>query len=943
MGLAVLLVLGTALVLGGSPPTPTTPNLGLSLPQQGQPGWGTLYNQNFSALDSYLGGTTPLPGPLQLGSYLQYGLIHFTDLPTAGGGRVYFCTDCQQTIPCSFGGSGAVAQSINGTWQCISPAAAGGITLPFKFSNDYVWQTAPTSPSSITQGTLTTLNLSICPKGVFGTWPGDVSFYHDPRWDYIYLTAGTLGVAEPTRILGGTCNGDGNPGTLQVITANFHGTGYQVGTATAGAQEASYAAQVPIVSGNNFSYNNNGGTVIVEPGIHKIQAPITVLANSQRWIFMGGAFIECDLTVDTDCFNAGDPGHFQTQNQLIIDRPGFIPGFPLGTRAAIAVFGNQTFVDKMVTFTGSVANASFGHGITVVADQHFNMYGMQFDALQSNSAFVGSKVYAPGPFSGHAGTPYGGALTGATVTSSGSGYVVNDVVSVSQTNGHDGLFQVTSTSPLTLKLLAGGAGYSGASGLTLNAVTGTGSGGVVNITAAGGDNAAVGNIVGLESGNCNGNGVDWLSGNVLHIQDSVIQGFAQFGVRFSMQSGGFGSLQMDNVYNEATCPNPVNASLGTAGLITIGGRAFLRGGEFPSGTSPLFANQSGGTGNSYYIIATNNGTNFSNALYAGSAILNGTGSVNVVFNAIPGATSYDLLASTTLYQGPFGTGNWAVATGQLASSICTSGVCTITDTQAARTSYTVPTVTYAPAIPLWSGGIVASNAAIVSSPSSTTQITLDINDFNFIAVNQTNTAGSTTPVLTSTRCILAAGSPIWQSCLGNEQDLAATMLHVSLTPTTNLKGRLNFSGYQVTPTHIITLVDCNPQKTFASAFNRPANDTCDSYISADQGSGGATTFGIAIGAPVSVSNYINNVGDGTNWGERLTASLKTFKVPVVQQSVTFSALPGSPVNGERVYCSDCTVTTPGSCTNITTAAACTCSSGGTGAEAKRINGAWLCN
>src|SRR5207302_146808 len=36
--------------------------------------------------------------------------------------------------------------------------------------------------------------------------------------------------------------------------------------------------------------------------------------------------------------------------------------------------------------------------------------------------------------------------------------------------------------------------------------------------------------------------------------------------------------------------------------------------------------------------------------------------------------------------------------------------------------------------------------------------------------------------------------------------------------------------------------------------------------------------GISLGAPASISEYIGNVGDGTNWKERLTASAKTFNV-----------------------------------------------------------------
>ena len=45
---------------------------------------------------------------------------------------------------------------------------------------------------------------------------------------------------------------------------------------------------------------------------------------------------------------------------------------------------------------------------------------------------------------------------------------------------------------------------------------------------------------------------------------------------------------------------------------------------------------------------------------------------------------------------------------------------------------------------------------------------------------------------------------------------------------------------------------------------------------------------------------------------------------------TFANLPAPPVNGMLTYCSDCTIANP-------------CASGGTGAFAKRLNGAWICN
>ena len=78
----------------------------------------------------------------------------------------------------------------------------------------------------------------------------------------------------------------------------------------------------------------------------------------------------------------------------------------------------------------------------------------------------------------------------------------------------------------------------------------------------------------------------------------------------------------------------------------------------------------------------------------------------------------------------------------------------------------------------------------------------------------------------------------------------------------------------------MTLSDSNFAKTVAAASNRPTNDADDAFIGYDQGNGGASSVGISFGAPKSLSQYIGNVGDGTNWKERLTATLKEFKTDV---------------------------------------------------------------
>jgi hypothetical protein len=62
---------------------------------------------------------------------------------------------------------------------------------------------------------------------------------------------------------------------------------------------------------------------------------------------------------------------------------------------------------------------------------------------------------------------------------------------------------------------------------------------------------------------------------------------------------------------------------------------------------------------------------------------------------------------------------------------------------------------------------------------------------------------------------------------------------------------------------------------------------------------------------------------------------------IFRNSSVFSQL-GGQNNGSLTYCSDCKVVTPSSC-SASNLSACACAGGGTGAFAKRLNGAWLCN
>jgi hypothetical protein len=404
-------------------------------------------------------------------------------------------------------------------------------------------------------------------------------------------------------------------------------------------------------------------------------------------------------------------------------------------------------------------------------------------------------------------------------------------------------------------------------------------------------NAAVGWLKHLNiSLQCAGNGIDWQSGNTVKISDSVIQGYAQYGVRAGIQRGGYGGFELDNVYEEVgSCTNPAGA-IGEAGVIAQGATVKVEGTVAPAGSIPQFAN-SGSTDYRYYVVAHNTSYGASNPLYAGHALTNGSGNITVTTPDIAGATTFDLLRVTYLApnnpreQAPYGTGGYAVAANVTRTSACANGVCTFTDTQATLQSYTVATPTYFPLLNFWPGNLILATNHDSGSVLDAATAWMQDAPSDIVGVQ-----GVGAPAVISANCNALTGwTPVWLSCYtsmspGTFYDQGAFLLAVKPNDDggllTNLKGRLNFPTLGTGPGHIITLSDSNFQKTIATANNRPSNDANDAFIGYDQGDGNPATVGISLGAPVSLSNYIGNVGDGTSWLERLTSGLKEFKTNV---------------------------------------------------------------
>ena len=175
-----------------------------------------------------------------------------------------------------------------------------------------------------------------------------------------------------------------------------------------------------------------------------------------------------------------------------------------------------------------------------------------------------------------------------------------------------------------------------------------------------------------------------------------------------------------------------------------------------------------------------------------------------------------------------------------------------------------------------------------------------------------NTAGGTGQSISMLKCVIVSGSPVWTSCLGSGAPAITTFTPPATLMSNkiandagkmkNQKGRLNFLESGSGPTHIVTLVDSMPDKTFAAQGNRASNDAKDAFIGCDTKycSGGYT--GLTLGAPVSLSNYIGNAGDGKNWKERLTEKEKTFAVPVViEKGGTLTLGSGTAISQIKVF------------------------------------------
>jgi hypothetical protein len=743
--------------------------------------------------------------------------------PANGQVLTYSSTSGQYAPSTPSGGTGGVTVTPAVSQNVVQP---GGTALTANMFNNISYSVPSYNWSQNPSGTIAagsnTVSLTPCPIGLAVNTPAG------PQ-TYVYISG--LGTPEPVLITATTCpQAGGSSGTITFSAANTHSSGYTIGSASQGVQEAINAASYTT---NYASTQAQLGTVIIPPGQYSWQARVTVTAPYMK-IDFAGSYVNCNMN-DT-CLFVGSAAH-------------------------------PTYVWDVTikNFTGQ-ANV-FNSTHPMIEDAGQGIHFVDIHTVNPNQS----------------GTASNGQSFGSLIQVDGDEAAIIDGL-----DPYQGRWAHCYTDFCSVAVK--GAGLSGGNGA---------------------------GIIWLKNSNlnlnCVANGVDNQNGNTMRISDSVIESQAQFGVRSTGVYTNVPNVELDNVYFEvAGCAGTNPLGIGQAGLIVEGGFASVKSSVGPVGSAPVFAN-TGATQYNYYVVAHSSTYGYSAPFLAGIALTNGTGSIPVTWPQFgtTGTITYDVIRTSGVANSPapyssICTGGstttcGSVATGLTVGSACSAvgstNICTFSDTASTATSsYTVNSPpTYYVGLPFWNGSVIyTSNGDSVGVTPNPSGVHFDrmgdnVANLGTNPVSQmVSSFGSLVPKFFAQHCSNLYGGT-WQSCLENTYGTAsgATLLSsgaYNAADNAGGKGRLIFEEGlygAINGGQKITLADSNPAKTLASGGMRPTEDANDTYVGLDNPSqANATNAQLAFGAPVSISHYIGSNPDNTSYLERLTASGKTFNVPV---------------------------------------------------------------
>jgi hypothetical protein len=772
-------------------------------------------------------------------------------VPTNGQVLAYSSTAAQylpSTLP---GGTGGVS---------VSPSSNQSIAQPVgtQFSTNnlanirYVtstWNWLQSPADSLSTPGAHTIHLSPCPLGIDTNSAANYYVYA------VYI-AGT-GIAEADPVTGGTCTPGNATGTITVTTSYAHGAGYTVGSASSGIQEAWNDGWISDVQQESSPY-----VKLASNTTYNVYSAV-YLRSRGSVLEGGGAMVNC-YTRDR-CFYIGitEAHPYDTYHRIF--GLTLIPQLNIdGVQVASVSAASGTYTLTTAT------NHPFVVGDTVDCEYHSQTSDQHWTSVVQSVPNGTTFTVQFGSTSFSAGTTFGFcALLNAGIEDN------SDHVSLQDFNivGATGTFTYGIVNDDDEQFIIERAGNRATQTILTTANFPIGSfvyerndQGMAGITYI--HNSELTNV------NCFTGG-----GNGFVFTDSVCQGFPTFGVRYF---GGYQPATIENVYQESTgnSINPLYGSLAAqAGYIVQGATGTRILGNFPTqGYPPVFA--TGGSGvRDYFVVPHSSTQGYGPVLFIGSAQpLTGATSIPLSWPSVElqnaGTVTWDVLVTTgSSAIAPYGTGSYAIAT-NISGSCGANGMCSLTDTQAAPASYTVASQQFTPTFWFWPVGLVINNTVVFADQIAT----------NGPAVASQGTLGVS---IVADQCVSASPpqqrTPIWISCLASTNANGAGSISTVLQeldysgggPAANSKGRLNL-GKQVNnvPNDLFTLQDSNFAKTMATPGERPSNDSGDMAFGTDQ------SGGLSLRSATSISSYIGVIPNGSNYLERLTASAKTFNVPV---------------------------------------------------------------
>jgi hypothetical protein len=792
--------------------------------------------------------------------------------------------------------------------------------------------------SALTGGVQATVTLTPCPVGIDTT----------TGYGYQVLLSGS-GNSETVNVLSGSggCISGEESGTIVFIPFHSYPSGYTIGSASSGIQEAINAG----CGINALAYKNSQCNVVIPANgpfsaVNTYNVQGTIYLHSNQSILSGyGTTLSC--IGRGPCLQIGD---LKNSNDFTGNT---VAG--LSFRSAVDVSGSPAFAGTAITRTQRASKIAT---VTTAGPHGFRDGDMVTILFTDSSAFWGDAIITavPSPTTFqyiHAGgdiaaqdTPGVVALAYVAVLDNAQNSHMIDISydKVNEFGRFNNFFDLWDDENVTIDHFNNQA-------VPLNSnANWTGS----FVFSAGNQLAQMAPVITLRDSTvtANGsNGVTDYNSNGLYIENTVLQATGPWEVYSANTTGNYQGAYLKNIYSESNVglnpsspPRSPFPGLGIAGLIageSSGASHFQIAGS--GGTTGEFA--AGGTGATpytYFIVANDKtaGTQTS-PMQALNWLSTRADSIPVRWPRVANGNdviSYDVIrmsspagvSSVYPYAGGCTGGQGGacgyVVTGLTQMAACGGGlVCTYTDNGSSATAaYTVKQGTYSGTLAFWPGSLIALNRTVTVDTEQSKVVGVGLHG-NPLQIAQQCSNYGTASAGGYTTCLASVTNAPGNGGANQSATILTDGTAIGGGQTLS-KGRLNFSSTGVATLnahHIITLIDSQPNLTQSTWGYRAPASADDTWIGTDLPSRGAglSAGQLAFGAPVSITNYIAQTGDGVhaNWLERLTSKQKTFAVPVeIKKGNSLTIGDGSPVSQMKIF--DVKVPpshiSPQSCTDI---------------------------